>query len=113
MTPIERAVRDVTAEYRRNRGLPPLKEIPRSIMATVNTTYVDINLTICGVDCEQEAKVNYLRNKAFPATVDAGVHVQAAEPESVEILSVYVGKVDVLAALTDRQVEAISEEILG
>jgi len=36
MSPLERAIRDVTAEYRRNRGLPPLAgdaAIPRCIRA--------------------------------------------------------------------------------
>ena len=34
MTPFEKIIRDVTADYRRDKGLPPLKgdEIPKSLL---------------------------------------------------------------------------------
>ena len=83
-------------------------------MAAIYETYVGVTIAVFDCSHEWEAKVRYTRNAAMSATVErgSGVHTQAAEPESVEILSVIVAKTDIMHLLTDAQLQAVAAEIL-
>ena len=92
----------------------------------ISKTFVSVNLSICGEDCEQEAEVSYLYERAFGPIVErgSGIPISPPEPENAEILSVKVpcaGKIigtakpsmhEIIHLLTDKQIEAIVTEVL-
>ena len=95
-------------------------------MSRIDHTFVDLDITVCGVSRTVEARVEYIHSPAFAATVErgSGVHTQAAEQEGAEIVGVYVegtstvtldGKPahhSIMHLLTDEQLSAISTHIL-
>ncbi len=125
-TEFERIVRTVTADWRRNKGLPPLASemtIPQSIrrqdMARLDHSYVDLEISTCGVTREVEAKVTYIHSRAFGPIYDGSGPVSPEEPERAEIQTVSITGTskdapyfDICHLLTDEQMDAIESEIL-
>ena len=95
-------------------------------MSRIDHTFVDLDITVCGVSRTVEARVEYIHSPAFAATVErgSGVHTQLAERENTEITSITIDCAGVVVAnakpsrhnimhlLTDEQIEAITEAIL-
>ena len=95
-------------------------------MAAINETFVDIEITVSGVTRYCEARVSYIHSPAFAAIVErgSGIPISPPEPENAEIQRILIdggeadfqGKRkqhDILHLLTDGQVDAIVNEILG
>lgn len=80
----------------------------------IRETFVTVNIGIAGCDSEHEAKVRYIRSPALAATIErgSGVHVQAAERENAEILSIIINKCDISHLLTDDQIQAVITDVL-
>ena len=129
MTEFETIIRQVTAEYRRNKGLPPLAgdvTVPASIrrqdMARLDHSYIELSITACGITREVEAKVTFIHSPAMRGYRDSeGAQIDPDEPERAEIQTVRVRVVteddigeyvDISHFLTAEQLEAIETEIL-
>ena len=91
-------------------------------MATITTSYVDLEISVYGHTREVEAKVTYIHSRAFGPIVErgSGIPISPPEPERAEIQTVSIKGVakdapyfDILHLLTDEQVDAIETEILG
>ena len=89
-------------------------------MAKLSETFVDLDITVCGVTRDVEARVEYLYSRAFGPIYDGSGPVSPAEPENAEIQSVKIPAPNLLShlyceithLLTDKQLDAISDYIL-
>ena len=84
-------------------------------MTTISTSDIDLTLSVCGVEHELLATVRYIRNRAERGSRErgSGLQLEPDYPESIEILSVKSGSWYVDEFLSEKQLDAISAEILG
>ena len=84
-------------------------------MTAINTHDIDLTLCVAGVEHELSATVRYIRNKAERGSRErgSGLQLEPDYPESVEVLTVIVNNVDISYLLSEKQLQAISEEILS
>jgi len=90
----------------------------------IRSTYVDLEITVCGVTREVQADVKYIHTRAFRGIFETGGgQISPDEPETAEIQSVCVTECqtdsmggiinhEMLYLLTDAQIDAISTEVL-
>ena len=87
----------------------------------ISHSYVDLEISTCGVTREVEAKVTYIHSRAFGPIYDGSGPISPEEPERAEIQTVRVRVVteddigeyvDISHFLTAEQLEAIETEIL-
>ena len=91
-------------------------------MSKLSSTYVNLEITVCGVAREVEADVKYIHSPAFGPIYDGSEPVSPEEPEMAEIQSVCIQDAgsdhakrtlfDIMHLLTDDQIDAISTEVL-
>ena len=83
-------------------------------MTTINTSDIDLTLTICGVERELLATVRYIRNRAERGSRErgSGLQLEPDYPESIEILYIKCDDRDVTQLFSEKQLDAISQEIL-
>ena len=90
-------------------------------MSRIDHTFVDLDITVCGVSRTVEARVEYVHTRAFAGTVEhgSGVITQQEEPENAEIQRVTIYNAEsnhdmtnIIMLLTDEQLDAISTHIL-
>ena len=84
-------------------------------MTTISTTNTDLTLTVCGVEHELLATVRYIRNRAERGSRErgSGLQLEPDYPASIEILAVLCHGRDITDWINERQLDAISQEILG
>ena len=80
----------------------------------VSTYDVDVTLTVSGVERELTATVRYFHTPAVRGLRErgSGLQLEPDERENAEILSVNTEKGSILNLLSDKQLDAITEEIL-
>ena len=94
-------------------------------MSRVDHTFTNLEITVCGVTREVEAKVTYIHTRAYGPIVErgSGIPISPPEPENAEIQRVIIkcvdgifgngeGSQDIAPLLTDAQIDAIATEIL-
>ena len=84
-------------------------------MTTINTADIDLTLSVAGVECELLATVRYIRNRAERGSRErgSGLQLEPDYPESIEVLTVICDHRDITPWLSEKQLDAISAEILG
>lgn len=63
---------------------------------------------------EVELEVEYIHHEAYPAIYErGGLAISPAEPAYAELLSVKIGKIDIMSELSEKALEALKEDIEG
>ncbi len=91
-------------------------------MSRLDHTFIDLEIHVAGVVREVSARVEYIHSRAYGPIVErgSGIPISPPEPEMAEIQRVIIYNAesnhdqrDIIMLLTDEQIDAISNEILG